>query len=98
VEYLKCDADWCDYEGNEPDYGAHLIGKPCPKCGADLLTQGDFDQGEPMRTMMQMLVKAGLVFEPDADTSHMKAPALLKVKSHKGKIIIETKTAIAGGN
>lgn len=42
---LKCDAPTCDYVAPAGLYvfGAHLIGTPCPKCGASLLTQQDYD-------------------------------------------------------
>lgn len=94
--YLKCDSDGCDYRGDEPDYGAHLIGKPCPVCGANLLTQDDFEKAEPVRAMIQMLVKAGLAFDPSADISHLKDPVQIRVNSHKGKTIIKTEAAIKG--
>ena len=40
---LKCDADGCDYRDEDvkvEEYESYL-GKPCPKCGANLLTEAD---------------------------------------------------------
>ena len=42
---VKCDADGCDYNDDSAviqDYKSY-INKPCPKCGAPLLTQKDAD-------------------------------------------------------
>ena len=45
VKGLKCDAEDCDYidmDINTEDYEQY-IDAPCPKCGAPLLTQADYD-------------------------------------------------------
>lgn len=48
---LKCDATDCDYTYvfNETDTYTAYLNKPCPECGANLLTQEDHD------TMMQIM-------------------------------------------
>lgn len=53
---LKCDAPTCDYVAPAGLYvfGAHLIGTPCPKCGASLLTKQDYD--------IMTKIKAGVDF------------------------------------
>lgn len=40
-EFLKCDAAGCDHFETVEAISRDLIGKPCPKCGADLLTAAD---------------------------------------------------------
>lgn len=45
ISGIKCDAPGCDYidhEGTLENYPAYL-NAPCPKCGANLLTQADLD-------------------------------------------------------
>lgn len=41
--FLKCDAPGCDHKEAVPDILPEYIGKPCPKCGASLCTQEDFE-------------------------------------------------------
>jgi hypothetical protein len=46
---LVCDAPQCGHIEPEPcTWGPDLIGKPCPRCGASLLVQADFDRVERM--------------------------------------------------
>ena len=39
---LKCDADGCGHEETIDEIKASHIGTPCPKCGANLLTEEDY--------------------------------------------------------
>ena len=40
---LKCDADGCDYKDmNINDYEQY-VNAPCPECGANLLTEADYE-------------------------------------------------------
>lgn len=42
---LQCDADGCDYEDlniNVNEYNKY-VNAPCPKCGANLLTEADYE-------------------------------------------------------
>jgi hypothetical protein len=39
--FLQCDADGCGHLETVPEISRDLIGKPCPKCGANLLTEAD---------------------------------------------------------
>jgi hypothetical protein len=39
VRGLKCDAPGCDYREELVIPSVDLVGKPCPKCGASLLTE-----------------------------------------------------------
>lgn len=50
VTGIKCDNESCDYKDDSvtfdqyPDY----LNKPCPKCGANLLTQEDLDTAKTL--------------------------------------------------
>lgn len=68
-EFLKCDADGCDHVEHMAEITADMVGRPCPKCGANLLTQGDFTTYMSMvRPLMQGLIDAGLSQPATADT------------------------------
>ncbi len=53
IKGIQCDAPGCDYAINEGEWGdtpeeikassEAYLNKPCPKCGAPLLTQADYD-------------------------------------------------------
>ena len=45
IKGIKCDAPACTYRDNSVgfDQYAEYLNKPCPKCGANLLTQADLD-------------------------------------------------------
>ena len=81
--YLQCDADGCGHREPTPDYGPHLIGKPCPVCGANLLTQEDFDGYEPYRRVMDALVEAGLATYDEDDSEPGKVE--MEIGHHGGK-------------
>lgn len=57
VSGLKCDAPNCDYYDHEAKYENYekYVNKPCPKCGANLLTEAD------MRTCKLMEAAAAVV-------------------------------------
>jgi predicted RNA-binding Zn-ribbon protein involved in translation (DUF1610 family) len=53
---LHCDS--CHYDMPERTvWGPHLLGTPCPKCGADMLTRSDFDKVERMWAWLDWLNK-----------------------------------------
>jgi hypothetical protein len=52
---LKCDADGCDYVEIPDAISPSHIGKPCPKCGADLLTEQDYRDALGIVAAAQML-------------------------------------------
>lgn len=57
IKGIKCDASSCEYSDDDvkvEDYAAWL-NKPCPQCGANLLTEAD------MKTVKIMLASAELV-------------------------------------
>lgn len=61
-EFLKCDAADCDHMEVVETITADMVGKPCPKCGANLLTQNDWDHYEAVfRPYVAALTSAGLI-------------------------------------
>ena len=68
-EFLKCDAPGCDHRELFEELTADLIGKPCPKCGASLLTQHDFDiwVGR-FRPAIEIGKKLGVLIDADSAT------------------------------
>lgn len=60
IKGLQCDD--CDYidETIKPDDYENLIGTPCPKCGACLLIQADFDTFQEMLKIEEMLNSIGI--------------------------------------
>ena len=45
VTGIKCDAPTCDFRDENVSFESYpdWLNRPCPKCGANLLTQTDFD-------------------------------------------------------
>lgn len=82
--FLKCDAPTCDHQEMVADYGPHLIDKPCPICGANLLTKQDFEEAEPLRLLVKGLEALGLTSARGTDQD-----AMVKVGQHAGKTTIE---------
>ena len=61
MEYLKCDAKGCDHMEDVEAITADMVGKPCPKCGANLLTESDWTvYSVVVQPAMQAMVDAGL--------------------------------------
>jgi hypothetical protein len=63
IEGLKCDAPGCDYEQDYPTSDAYRnwIGMPCPKCGANLLTEADVKTFERIERFARIL---NIIFMP----------------------------------
>lgn len=82
-EFLKCDAAYCDHVEEVPEITEGMVGKPCPLCGANLLTQEDWDQWKVMVAM----VRAVQSFAPTADDDSDKV--MMRVGLHGDKTSIE---------
>jgi len=63
---LKCDAPDCDHIEKISEITAAMIGKPCPKCGASLLTTEDFIAGKTLVASLEAV--AGILFPVDPTT------------------------------
>lgn len=91
---LKCDEPDCDVKIACPDYGPQYIDTPCPECGANLLTEKDFEDAEPFRLLMVQLHAAGIAKSPDKEGGGV----LLNFNQHKGKTRIELSNPAEGGD
>lgn len=79
--FLKCDAPGCLHQEPCDAITEQLIGKPCPKCGADLLTREDFDA---MQTHLEYINVLNDALEiPDDATGEC---VLLSVNPHAGDV------------
>jgi hypothetical protein len=61
IKGIKCDAPGCDYhQDDEPvnEGFREWLNRPCPKCGANLLTQADLDATERMLKYVSAVNKA----------------------------------------
>lgn len=86
--YLKCDAEGCDHVEEVDEITEDHIGKPCPKCGASLLTEEDYHRFNVMKAGMRMLGRLGLVRKPDGDNP-AEGEVIIKTHHHAGKTTIE---------
>lgn len=53
--FLKCDAEGCDHVEPVAEIRKDDIGKPCPKCGANLLTEEDFISMKVIEAALQAI-------------------------------------------
>lgn len=86
-KYLTCDAPGCDHQEDMSALTEDLIGRPCPKCGASLLTREDYEAGIRLYSMMDVLEKAGMVKAAPVDTTGEKAQVNFHV--HAGSLDIK---------
>lgn len=93
---LHCDAPGCGYVSPEAlPWGEGLIGLPCPKCGANLLTRADYSRTERMMRVVDFLNRIfGPIFgrrdtPPDA--------ASLSIRFHHGETDIKIGRPGSGG-
>ena len=87
MNYLVCDADGCDYQGDHGELRQDLVGTPCPKCGADLLTQRDFEDGMRLQEKIDFLVGQSILSREMTND----AIGVLEFHTHNGKANISIK-------
>lgn len=51
-EHLKCDADGCGHIENVEAITEAHVGMPCPACGANLLTEEDWEAWKPFQALL----------------------------------------------
>lgn len=68
---LKCDAPGCDHIETIEAISPGLVGKPCPKCGASLLTEDDLKSGLMIEALASLV--NGMVgnVEPSGEVMHV---------------------------
>lgn len=81
-EYLVCDAKGCGHVENAGAITPLMIGKPCPDCGADLLTAADLALFSAMSSSFDSLRRA---LPPLAAGA---APRVLIAQASGGRIAI----------
>lgn len=52
TEVLICDEPDCDHVEDVGTITAHMVGWPCPMCGANLLTQADWQDYQAMTKLV----------------------------------------------
>ena len=83
--FLQCDAKGCDHREDVHSIEEGMIGKPCPKCGANLLTEADYQASLPMFAVLDLLKSLGLASDPTPDAS---GELLVSMHHHDGKTTI----------
>ena len=60
IKGIKCDAQGCDYNDDTAKFEEYdqWLNKPCPKCGANLLTETDLNACKAMMGMADILNEA----------------------------------------
>lgn len=54
-EVLNCDAQGCDHVEPVGKITADMVGVPCPKCGANLLTEDDWRNWQPFSSFLSAI-------------------------------------------
>lgn len=84
---LQCDEDDCDHVEEVEAISEDMIGKPCPKCGASLLTQEDYDFWvERIQPAFDLMRELGLAVELPADAAPPEGMAKVSVHAHNNTI------------
>lgn len=93
-QFLKCDEPNCDHHEDVETITEDMIGKPCPKCGANLLTQKDFlDRVGPLefiKAFEELIEGLSDKLKIKANTSFDELQKMsIKVGTHNSKTTIE---------
>ncbi len=89
--YLKCDAKGCEHKEAVASFDKTLIGKPCPKCGASLLTSEDYEEGKRMKAVIDALYALGLARPATEDDEPTKDRLIVSVNPHAESLHIQVK-------
>ncbi|WP_422073918.1 hypothetical protein [Tranquillimonas rosea] len=84
IEHLKCDAAGCDHVEDVDQITEDHVGMPCPKCGANLLTEEDWAEWKPMQALISAMERAGYA-RPDPG----EQTVAMRVGVHGKKTTIE---------
>lgn len=83
---LVCDNPVCDHVDPPQSFGPHLIGKPCPKCGEDLLTVKDYMDVERLISAVNWVNR----WFGWMGTEEPKGTHPIKMRVHDGKLNVST--------
>ena len=66
VHGLRCDAAGCDYRDDTVAFANYkaYVNKPCPKCGANLLTEADAEAAAKIVKRVKVLNVLWKIFHP----------------------------------
>lgn len=85
---LHCDDCSYDLPENQP-FTRDLIGTPCPKCGADMLTERDYEDGARMFRIVDRINAFFAFFGIGRETPRPEWKRnSIQVKSHNGAITL----------
>jgi len=85
--YLQCDAEGCDHKEFVDTITEEMIGKECPLCGSNLLTEEDFKMFEPLMQAKELMQGLGLV--ADENTPDDVETSTISVHCHKNTVMIK---------
>lgn len=89
-EFLICDEPNCDHVETVGVITAQMVGMSCPKCGANLLSQSDYDvYAAYTRPLMDLSEQLGLTKPATADEV-AAGVGLISVNYHDGETRIRT--------
>jgi hypothetical protein len=92
---LKCDTQGCDWR--DPDISlanfASYVDFPCPKCGASVLTEQDYDALQVVMTLVHEVNAIAEALPTDEllkimDSDLANVPAKMKVCVENGEVVI----------
>lgn len=85
--FLQCDADGCDHKEFVETITEDMVGKECPLCGENLLTEDDLKMFEPLMQTKKMLQDLGLV--ADENTPEDVERSTISIHCHKKTVTIK---------
>lgn len=84
---MKCDAEGCDHVEKVSRVTRDLIGKPCPKCGANLLTEADYRSATALLDLAASINEAVGPIEPSGNAPRVS------INPHDGALNITVRDA-----
>jgi hypothetical protein len=88
ISGIKCDAIGCDYRDPSATFAQYqdYVDKPCPKCGANLLTKADYDAAMKIKRIVKWLNIYWKIFHPYKTLTepHQKATMRMNGKGFAG--------------
>ena len=88
AKHLKCDATGCYYVETIPELTAALIGKPCPKCGANLLTTEDYEAWQNALFLIKLF---NVICGPVESTKDDVSKSVILINPRAGSLHVDFK-------